>query len=57
MGDLRDWVIYILATKQVLRHDEFHDIHDHHFLPKLFEITDDRIDALAFQDATTDGVS
>ena len=47
--DLRDWVIDILATKQALRHDEFHDIHEQHFLPDLFQITDDRIDALAFQ--------
>ena len=47
--DLRDWVIDILATKQALRHDEFHNIHENDFLPELFEITDDRIDALAFQ--------
>ena len=51
--DLRDWVIDILATKQALRHDEFHDIHENHFLPELFEITDDRFQVHAMVSAET----
>jgi hypothetical protein len=45
--DLQMWVINIVATKVGMRHDEFHGLNAEHFLPQYFEITDDRIDALA----------
>jgi len=45
------WAIIMLATKQGLRHDEFHEIEMKHFLPRLFEVpeSEDRIIALAMK--------
>ena len=48
---LQMWVIIIVATKEALRHDEFHEIKLEHFLATLFEIPEaqERINALAFK--------